>query len=112
MHGRLGRGTEHAAMFLAERHYQCHTGSMRASENGTEIAITSSQVRAARALLNMSQDDLVTASGVPKRTIVRLELGQGDPQRRTVAAIRATLEAAGVVFIPKNGGGAGVRLKK
>lgn len=28
------------------------------------------------------------------------------------AAIRATLEAAGVEFIPENGGGAGVRLRK
>jgi hypothetical protein len=29
-----------------------------------------------------------------------------------LAAIRATLEAAGVVFIAENGGGAGVRLRK
>ncbi len=31
---------------------------------------------------------------------------------RTVEAIRAALEAAGVEFIAENGGGAGVRLKK
>ncbi|MGY2995834.1 hypothetical protein ACVWWD_004641 [Mesorhizobium sp. URHB0026] len=31
---------------------------------------------------------------------------------RTVEAIRAALESAGVEFIPENGGGAGVRLRK
>ncbi len=30
----------------------------------------------------------------------------------TVSAIRAALETAGVEFIPENGGGAGVRLRK
>jgi hypothetical protein len=31
---------------------------------------------------------------------------------RTVSAIQAVLEDAGVEFIPENGGGAGVRLRK
>jgi len=31
---------------------------------------------------------------------------------RTVSAIRAALESAGVEFIQENGGGVGVRLKK
>lgn len=30
----------------------------------------------------------------------------------TITAIRSALEAAGVEFIPENGGGAGVRLRK
>jgi hypothetical protein len=33
-------------------------------------------------------------------------------RRRTLAAVRAVLEIAGVEFIPKNGGGPGVRLRK
>jgi hypothetical protein len=33
-------------------------------------------------------------------------------QERTVEAIQASLEKAGVEFIAENGGGAGVRLKK
>lgn len=85
---------------------------MDARENGIKIAIVSSQIRAARALIGWSQDQLVEASGVPKRTVARLELDQATPQQRTVTAIRAALEAAGVEFIPENGGGAGVRLKK
>ena len=80
------------------------------SENGTKIAITPGQVRAARGLIGWSQDQLVGASGVPKRTVVRMELGEGDPQRRTLAAIRAALEAAGVVFT--NGDEPGVKLRK
>jgi transcriptional regulator with XRE-family HTH domain len=99
-------------LFLAKRHYECHDATMKASENGTELAISPAQLRAGRALVGWSQDELVTASGVPKRTVVRFELGQGEPQRRTLAAIRAALEAAGVAFIPENGGGAGVRLSK
>jgi hypothetical protein len=43
--------------------------------------------------------------------ISRLEAGE-ELKPRTVAAIRAALEAAGVEFIAENGGGAGVRLKK
>ena len=49
---------------------------------------------------------------MPKRTVARLETDEGEPQRRTVEAIRAALEAAGVEFIPENGGGIGVRMRK
>jgi hypothetical protein len=80
--------------------------------NGAKIAISSGQVRAARGLIGWSQDRLVETSGVPQRTLLRFELGQGEPQRRTVAAIRFALETAGVEFIAENGGGPGVRLRK
>ena len=83
---------------------------MMTSENGTRFAITPGQVRAARGLIGWSQDQLVGTSGVPKRTIVRMELGEGEPQRRTVEAIRAALEAAGVEFT--NGDAPGVKLRK
>lgn len=85
---------------------------MGASGNGTDGAISPAQVRAARGLLAWSQDELSSVSGVPKRTLVRLELGDGTPQRRTLAAIRIALEDAGVEFIAENGGGVGVRLRK
>lgn len=84
---------------------------MQASTNDIRIAISSGQARAGRALIGWTQDHLVDASGVPKRTIARFELGDGSPQRRTLGAIRAALEAAGVEFIAENGGGAGVRLR-
>lgn len=72
------------------------------------------QVKAARALLRWSQNDLAAASGVSLPTIKRLEAVSGPVGGRveTAVAICAALEAAGVEFIPENGGGAGVRLKK
>jgi predicted transcriptional regulator len=71
------------------------------------------QVKAARALLAWSQSDLASAAGVSVPTVARLETGDGDLGGRlsTITAIRAALEAAGVEFIPQNGGGPGVRLK-
>lgn len=85
---------------------------MTASENGGNSAITSAQIRAARALIEWSREKLAGESSVPVRTLDRAEKGIGSPQRRTLAAIRAALEVAGVEFIPENGGGAGVRLRK
>lgn len=71
------------------------------------------QVKAARALLAWSQGDLAAASGVSVPTIARLESSDGALGGRaaTVQAIRSALEAAGVDFIPGNGGGPGVRLR-
>jgi len=74
--------------------------------------ITSAQCRAARALLQRTQDQLAKDAGVGLSTIISFELEQRRPIRANVAAIRAALESAGVEFIPENGGGAGVRLLK
>ena len=85
---------------------------MQARPNVIVDAIRPPQLRAARALLGWSQDQLSDASSIPKRTIARLELGEVTPQRRTVDTLRATLESAGVEFIAENGGGPGVRLAR
>ena len=74
--------------------------------------IKPSQIRAARGLLDWTRDDLVEKSGVPKSTLVRVETAATKPRSSTLSAIRTALEAAGVEFIPENGGGAGVRLRK
>ncbi|PPQ34969.1 transcriptional regulator [Rhodoblastus acidophilus] len=78
------------------------------------LKISIRQVKAARALLAWSQEDMARESGVSLPTIRRLEAQDGDIGGRpeTGEKIRVTLEAAGVEFIPENGGGAGVRLKK
>lgn len=72
------------------------------------------QVKAARALLRWSQVDLAAASGISLPTIKRLEASTGvvGGREETGAAICAALQAAGVEFIPENGGGVGVRLRK
>ena len=55
--------------------------------------------------------ELSDHSGVSTDTIVRFERGEAV-RPRTVKAIRAALETAGVIFIEQNGEGPGVRLKK
>ena len=74
---------------------------------------TPAQLRAARSMLAASQPDIAAAAGVSVSTLKRAE-GTIQPPASddAIAAVRAALEAAGVEFIPENGGGAGVRLKK
>jgi hypothetical protein len=76
--------------------------------------LTSAQIRAARALLRWSAENLARESAVGVTTIRRAELTE-QATSMTVAndlAIRRSLEAAGVEFIDENGGGPGVRLAK
>jgi predicted transcriptional regulator len=73
--------------------------------------ISPNQLRAARSMIGWTREDLADASGATTRNLARIEAGEIKPRPRTVAAIRSALEAAGVEFIPENGGGAGVRLK-
>jgi transcriptional regulator with XRE-family HTH domain len=76
------------------------------------VKISSEQVRAARALLRWEQRDLAEASKVSLPSIKRLETAHGTlaAQERTVEAIRAAIDAAGVEFT--NDDQPGVRLKK
>jgi transcriptional regulator with XRE-family HTH domain len=68
------------------------------------------QVKAARALLGWSQDDLARQSGVSYPTVARIEAQDGPLGGRvsTAEAIQRALEAGGVEFT--NGGRPGVRL--
>ncbi len=50
-------------------------------------------------------------SGVSMATLADFEAGKRVPYDRTLADVANALEAAGIEFIPENGGGAGVRLK-
>jgi transcriptional regulator with XRE-family HTH domain len=76
--------------------------------------ITTAQLRAARALLRWSAEDLATAAGVSLVTIRRAEPKDGMLAMipANAAAVRRALEEAGVIFIAENGEGAGVRLRK
>lgn len=75
------------------------------------MPINPSQCRAARALLGWSQDQLASASKVAKATIANFEAERRQPYDRTLDDLIKAFEAAGVVLIPENGGGAGVRMK-
>jgi transcriptional regulator with XRE-family HTH domain len=74
--------------------------------------ITREQSRAARALKDWSQPELATASGVSISTVRDFETGKRNPIGNNLAAMRAALEAAGIIFIEENGEGPGVRLRK
>jgi transcriptional regulator with XRE-family HTH domain len=74
--------------------------------------MTPAQCRAARALLDWSQQVLAGAAGVGIVTIRQFEAGVGSPRNATTETLMNTLEAAGVEFVAGNGGGPGVRLKQ
>jgi transcriptional regulator with XRE-family HTH domain len=77
--------------------------------------VEAAQVRAARALIEWSQAKLAETAGVPVSTIDKFETGAPDRFANEAAAdkMRTALEAAGVVFLPKDdGGGIGVRLRE
>ena len=73
------------------------------------------QIRAARALLSMSQQELARRSGVGLATIKRIEAAgselTGTAQR--LFRIQKALEAAGIAFIDEDDRqGPGLRLKR
>jgi transcriptional regulator with XRE-family HTH domain len=71
--------------------------------------LTPAQCRAARALLDWTQDDLSRVAEVGAVTIRQFENGNSEPRRAILTALRRALEEAGVRFIDR-GGGPGVRL--
>jgi transcriptional regulator with XRE-family HTH domain len=74
--------------------------------------ITASQSRAARGLLDWTQQELADAARVGVAT-VRIFEGEAAKTRPAIlAALRRALELAGVEFIDENGGGVGVRYRK
>jgi transcriptional regulator with XRE-family HTH domain len=76
------------------------------------MSLTPAQCRAARALIDCSQAKLAEIAKVGLSTVKGFEGGRSVPVFHNLAAIRAALESAGVIFVEENGGGAGVRLRK
>jgi transcriptional regulator with XRE-family HTH domain len=76
--------------------------------------LTSAQIRAARALLRWSAEDLARQTLLSVATIRRAELTEGSTSMTATndLAVRRALEAAGVEFIDEDGGGPGVRLRQ
>jgi len=74
--------------------------------------ITSGQIRAARALLKWHASELAVKSGIGIATIKRYEVSDGVPNAhvKTLATIKAALEAAGIEFIGSPDKNPGVRL--
>jgi transcriptional regulator with XRE-family HTH domain len=75
--------------------------------------ITAAQVKAARALLGLSQSELAKKTGLGIATVKRLELSTKlRGAATTLWKVQTTLEEAGVEFLPASEeSGPGVRLR-
>jgi transcriptional regulator with XRE-family HTH domain len=72
--------------------------------------MTPAQCRAARSLLDWTQEKLCEAAQVSGPTVRNFENGTITPRRASLAAIQRALEDAGVEFT--NGDEPGVKLRK
>ena len=72
--------------------------TMNSSTAPTDL--TPKHVRAARALLAWSQQELAKAAGVATSTVADFERGQRTPVANNAQAIRSALEGAGIRFLP------------
>ncbi|MDR5729615.1 MAG: helix-turn-helix domain-containing protein [Terriglobia bacterium] len=75
--------------------------------------ISPRQIRAARALLDWSQQDLADKGILSLNAVTRLERDQVDPRVSTITAVQRALVRGGVEFISEEASrGEGVRLIK
>ena len=72
------------------------------------------QIAAARVLKGISQEELANMASISAPTLRRMEASEGPATglANNVKAVRAALEASGVIFVEENGEGPGVRLRK
>ena len=64
---------------------------------------TAQRIKAARALLDWSQEDLAKAARLSISTIRRLEMGQISPRGGTMYGVQQAFEDNGLEFIEPNG---------
>jgi transcriptional regulator with XRE-family HTH domain len=82
------------------------------------MMLQANQIRAARALLNWSQAELVEKTGLSLTTVRRMEDDKIGPERSSagnVSTVTKVLEDAGVLFLANGDatdGGPGVRMGK
>ena len=72
--------------------------------------LTVEQIKMAKAALGWSNPMIAEKTGLHRNTLNRAENGEG--KRSTLELLKHVFEAAGVEFIPANGGGAGVRMRQ
>ncbi len=70
--------------------------------------ITIQQVKAARALLDWTQTDLATQSGLSLASIANIEQGKGKTRGKSMDSLRGAFEQNGIEFTPDPG----VRLRR
>ena len=71
------------------------------------MSITTAQIRGARGILNWSQGDLASRTGISATSIGSIENNQTTPRASTLQNIQRAFEDAGIEFMGQDG----VRLK-
>lgn len=66
--------------------------------------LTPAQVRGARAMLQITQEDLAARAGVPRSALAEFEAEERRPRPATLEKLRAVLEAAGAAFVESDVG--------
>ena len=77
-----------------------------------DAALSPAQCRAARGLVDWSQAHLAERAKVGLSTVRNFESGRSMPIANNLSAIKEALATAGVIFVPENGEGPGVRMRK
>ena len=70
--------------------------------------LKAAQIRAARALADLSQSDLASAAGLSRRTLISIEAGDIPIGGQYFRDLVAAFERVGVEFISLTGGAYGV----
>jgi DNA-binding XRE family transcriptional regulator len=73
------------------------------------MVITTRQLRAARAMIGLTQAELASEAGISTTALNSIEAEKSDPKLSTLRAIQAALEAHGIQFM--NNGGVRMRTK-
>ena len=76
--------------------------------------VTGRQIAAARTLVGLAQPEVAGRANISVPTLKRMEASEGAAAGmvNNVAAVVSALEAAGIVFLPEDDEGVGVRLKR
>jgi len=69
------------------------------------------QIRAARAMLGWSRDDLLKAAGISMSALLRLECSLADSRGSTINKVASALRQAGIEFLAREDRAIGVLLK-
>ncbi len=70
------------------------------------------QIRAARAMLGWSREDLLKAAGISMSALLRMESGQADSRGSTLSKVIHALASAGIELVYRDDGAIGILLKK
>src|SRR5262249_39368736 len=100
-----GRTPQHYVNIL------CWQGKATMSTQNVD-SVLPGQCRGARGLLGMTQPQLAHKAGLGLSTVVDFERSRRVVSKAAIEKIHHALKVAGIEFIPENGGGPGVRLRK